>query len=58
MTEEEKKAEISFKAGREYEHKIMIGVAVDEGNKAFKDGMAAQLAKDKCFDFRVQKYGK
>ena len=31
-------AEISFKAGREYEHKIMISCAVDEGNKAFKDG--------------------
>ena len=31
-------AEASFKAGREYEHKIMISYAVDEGNKAFKDG--------------------
>jgi len=34
----EAQAEISFKAGREYEHKIMIGVAVDEGNIAFKNG--------------------
>ena len=34
----EKQAEISFEAGREYEHKIMISCAVDEGNKAFKDG--------------------
>ena len=32
-------AEISFKAGEEKEHKIMIGVAVDEGNKAYKTGI-------------------
>lgn len=31
-------AEISFKAGREQEHKAMIAVAVDEGNKAYRAG--------------------
>ena len=34
----EAEAEISSKARQEYEHKIMIGVSVDEGNKAFKFG--------------------
>ena len=31
--------EESFKAGQEQEHKAMIGVAVDEGNKAYKAGV-------------------
>ena len=30
--------EISFKAGREEEHKVMVGIAVDEGNKAHVTG--------------------
>ena len=31
--------DIAFKAGEEREHKVMIGVAVDEGNKAYKAGI-------------------
>ncbi len=34
----ELQAEISFKAGVEQEHKTMIGVAVDEGNRAYQAG--------------------
>ncbi len=29
---------IAYKEGQDYEHKIMLELAVDEGNKAFKDG--------------------
>ncbi|KKN74748.1 hypothetical protein LCGC14_0387900 [marine sediment metagenome] len=40
-------AEISFKAGVEQEHKVMIGVAVDEGNKAYKAGKEATKKQEK-----------
>lgn len=32
-------AVISFKAGMEQEHRAMVGVAVDEGNEAYKAGL-------------------
>ncbi len=35
----EAQAEISFKEGREQEHKVMIGVAIDEGNGAYIAGL-------------------
>ena len=39
----EAQAEISFKAGREQEHKAMIAVAVNEGNKAYEAGYEQAL---------------
>ena len=34
---------IAYKEGQDYEHKIMIGLAVDEGNKSFKAGKNAGI---------------